>query len=385
MQGMLIEYLERQTASFDDAPFSGVDSLVLSTISYFHFEEGMLGAGQSERLVPLAQAICGIPYPALIGSGWLKNYDGRGFLAALLQSPRFMSLQVSYYIDEFSDAMEKQFEAITFFFPDGCAYAAFRGTDNSLAGWKEDFNLSFMEGTPGQVAARAYVERLARLTIPMIYVGGHSKGGNLAEYAAITCNPQAYKKVARVYNHDGPSFCTDVAPRMGTIDYRNRLHKTVPESSIFGMLMERRADYRVVKARGALMDQHAPLNWTIEGDDFVDAHELSSNAVVIGGTLTKWAYSYPPEKREYFVDNVFDVLRSAGIHSWSEVNEDTFSYVKTIFEEAAKTDATTRQAMFGMLGDAFGILRNNAWGKAREKLPGPPRLPGKAEQREEAE
>ncbi|MBQ9000888.1 MAG: DUF2974 domain-containing protein, partial [Eggerthellaceae bacterium] len=131
MEHTIVEYLHGQRASFDDVPLNDADSLVLTTIAYFYLENGMLGRTVPTELVPLPIALCGISHAELFGDIWLERMGGDEFLAALLASPRFMALNIGYYINEVSGHFEKQFAACTFFFPDGSAYAAFRGTENS--------------------------------------------------------------------------------------------------------------------------------------------------------------------------------------------------------------------------------------------------------------
>ena len=257
MNSTIVEYLDEQREPFDAVPLNDVDSLVFSTISYFSFEKGAIGRTVPTELVPLPVAICGISHADLYGDIWLSHMGGDEFLSALLASPRYSELKVGYYANDVSNHFEKQFAAITFFFPDGSAYVAYRGTDNSLAGWKEDFNLTFMEEVPSQVSARTYLEDITDTEPTRLYVGGHSKGGNLAEYAALTCREQTFDKVERIFSHDGPGFAFTPTLRIDSPAYKAKLSKTVPESSVFGMLMESRPDYRVVRANGVLFAQHA--------------------------------------------------------------------------------------------------------------------------------
>ena len=136
MNHTIVEYLEEQREPFDAVPLNDVDSLVLSTISYFSFEKGAIGRTVPTELMPLPVAICGISHVDLFGEIWLSHMGGDEFLSALLASPRYAELKVGYYANDVSNHFEKQFAAITFFFPDGSAYVAYRGTDKSLAGWK---------------------------------------------------------------------------------------------------------------------------------------------------------------------------------------------------------------------------------------------------------
>ena len=174
------------------------------------------------------------------------------------------------YINKIDEEEEKQFSAITVLMPDDTIYVSYRGTDNTIVGWKEDFNMSFKSHVASQLDSVKYLEEIAK-EYPNIKlrVGGHSKGGNLAQYAALCTDEGTYRRIIAIYDHDGPSFLEDPSPRRTTAEYDRKLHKLVPESSAFGMILERRDDYRVVQSSASAIFQHHPFSWMVEGDDFV--------------------------------------------------------------------------------------------------------------------
>lgn len=368
MECTIVEYLSEQQASFADVPLNDVDSLILSTIAYFNFEKGAIGRCMPFELVPLPIAVCGISHDDLYGGIWLSRMGGDDFLKALLASPRFMSLEVGYYINDVSSHFEKQFSAVTFFLPDGSAYAAFRGTDNTLAGWKEDFNLSFMEEVPSQISARTYLEDIADTSPTHLFIGGHSKGGNLAEYAALTCREQTFGKIDRIFNHDGPGFAFMKNERIDSPEYRSKLSKTVPESSVFGMLMENRDDYRVVRATGILFAQHATTHWLIEGNDFITIDAVGPESVIVSSTLTNWAALYDSDKRALLIDAAYDILRATNADSWSELAKDPTGNALAIAEAVAQLPSDMRVTLFRMIRDIIPVLSSEASGHLREKL-----------------
>ena len=370
MNHTIVEYLEEQREPFDAVPLNDVDSLVLSTISYFSFEKGAIGRTVPTDLMPLPVAICGISHADLFGEIWLSHMGGDEFLSALLASPRYADLKVGYYANDVSNQFEKQFAAITFFFPDGSAYVAYRGTDNSLAGWKEDFNLTFMEEVPSQVSARTYLEDIADTEPTNLYVGGHSKGGNLAEYAALTCREQTFEKVELIFSHDGPGFAFTPTLRINSPAYKAKLSKTVPESSVFGMLMESRTDYRVVRASGVLFAQHASTHWAVEDGDFVTLDEISPNAAILSATMNSWAKSYDRDQRELFIDAVYNILSAAEVDTWREFGENRSINALAVAEAVAKLPAEMRTTLIGMLRDIAPIMGNEAAKLALTRLPG---------------
>ncbi len=381
MNRTVVEYLLEQRASFAEVPLNEVDSLIFATIAYFNFEKGALEHLMPSELVPLPVAICGISHDDLYGGIWLARMGGDEFLTALLTNPRFMQVDVGYYANEFSNHFEKQFSAITFFLPNNTAYLAFRGTDNSLAGWKENFNITFMEEVPSQVSARSYLEDVASAehtanatkatgaSEPRLYVGGHSKGGNLAEYAALTCRDKTFEKIARIFSHDGPGFAFEPSDRINDAAYNQKLSKTVPESSVFGMLMESRSNYRVIRATGALFAQHAATHWLIEGDGFIDAEAIHPEATVISSTLNNWAYTYEPAQRELFIDAAYDLFCASNAETWHEFASNRAENALAVAEATAKLPPEMRAKFFGMIRDIAPIMSAEAAKQARSKLP----------------
>lgn len=371
MSENIIDYLGRQTASFDDVPVNDVDSLIFCTISYFYFEEGALGQVHASERLPLPMVLCGIPHEQLFGGGWLTEFDGEGFLAAVLASPRFAAVQMGYYVNQISDHIEKQFSAVTFFLPDaaGTVYVAYRGTDNTLAGWKEDFNLGFMDVVPSQRDAAHYLSGIASACGGPLIVGGHSKGGNLSEFAALTVDDSVYKRLRAVYNHDGPSFMDDPSPRIKKADFKAKLHKTVPESSVFGMMMERRGDYRIIRANSLAFLQHAPLNWVVEGDDFVTVQTLTTDATLFDETMNSWALGYTSEQREKFVDTVFEVLKSTKVETWSQFEANQLANMGKVLAQTVQLEPDMRDMVIGMFMGVAKIYGGEAFKHLSEKAP----------------
>lgn len=370
MSSTIVEYLAEQRASFVEEPLNDVDSLVLSTVVYFSFEHGTLGSKLPSEFVPLPVALCGISHDDLYGNIWLSTMGGEEFLKALLASPRFMELKVGFYAKEVSSHFEKQFAAITFLLPDNSAYVAFRGTDNTLNGWKEDFNLTFMKETAGQVRALSYLEDVAEISDSHLYVGGHSKGGNLAEYAALVCRDQSFERIERVFSHDGPGFAFTPSERFNSPEYDAKLRKTVPESSIFGMLMEERDNYRVVEASGVLFAQHAPTHWTVNDGNFVTLDKLGSEARIISNTLNSWYNMYESEQRELFIDSVYELFRAADADTWKEFSEDRPGNALAVASALAKLPAEMRSTIFGMIRDVAPIFGSEAAERLRGMMSG---------------
>ena len=373
MAHALVKYFAERRESFSDAQLTEVDSLILSTLAYLYFESGVLGHTDPAQHVPLPAALRGVRRRELFGANWpLYSLMGADtLLTALLESPRFMELEVGGYVSELSSRPAKQFSAITFFLPEGSAYVAYRGTDNSLAGGKEDLNLMFEEGVPSQVRARAYLEDVARKGDSRLYVGGHSKGGHLAEYAALTCDDQTYGRIGRVFNHDGPGFAFAPSARIESDEYAAKLSKTVPGSSVVGMLMEDRSLVRVVRSSGFLFDQHAPMHWVVKDGGFVELDAISPEASVVVATLNGWAASSGVDRRRLFVNTVFDVLGAAGAETWNELGRNCPASVGAIVSALRQLPSDMRDVVFGTLRDIASLVGAETVRHVRRALPVP--------------
>ena len=373
MSGTIVTYLGECRESFSRVPLNEVDSLVLSTIAYFYFEHGSLAGLSPDERLPLPQALCGVLSSDLLGDSWVAHAGGDPLLLALFKSSRFMELSVGNYVTELSHKDEKQFAAMTFYLPDGSAYVAFRGTDSSLVGWKEDFNLSYLQTVPSQERALAYLQDEAGRCEGPLFVGGHSKGGNLAEYAALACDDEIFSRIVGVFSHDGPAFLHEPSARIHEAAYIGKLHKSVPESSVIGMLMESRNNLTIVHAEGVMFVQHASTRWVIENRAFTRAAAITPDAEIVGRTLHKWALAYEPAKRELLVNALYDVLNAGAASTWGEWGKDYLGNSRAVLEVAFKLPPDLRNEILGMFMDVakvFGIeARDVMVDAARENVP----------------
>jgi len=309
----IIEYVRTEFATFHEKPFSEVDSLLFSKMAYFHWAgvdavPSVLKQVNPPRLGDLYRA----EYFGSIFETELDNDLDHELFAAICASPRFRDVRLTNHIDSLDEDEDKQFSATTFLLPDRTIYVAFRGTDDTLVGWKEDFNLAFVTPVPSQRAAAEYLDRLAARTRGRLRVGGHSKGGNLAVYAAAMCKPAANRRIIEVYSHDGPGFNEQA---LASLEFKNvfdKVSKSVPESSIIGMLLEHQEKYHVIRSDGVGIMQHDPYAWWVEDGAFVPVEKLGSDAEYMNTTLSAWVAGMTPDQMEVFTDALFDVFGAGG-------------------------------------------------------------------------
>ena len=246
MAGNIVSYAERAFDTFDERPFSSVDSLILAWFSYFHLNGAFEGAAAGEALA-LTRLYRSELFDEMFRDFWDAPSTLRLF-AAVTASRRFRDMRALHYVESFDSAEEKQFAAVSFQLTDNLAYVAFRGTDSSLIGWKEDFSMAFKSPVPAQESAARYLSDTAKHLRGALLVGGHSKGGNLAVYAAAECDRAVQDRIVRVYSHDGPGFLESVLQSDAFRRIADRIEKTLPQSSVVGMLLEHQERYSIVRS-----------------------------------------------------------------------------------------------------------------------------------------
>lgn len=245
------------------------------------------------------------------------------------KSPRFAGVRLGAVVEHVNRGEQTQFAAATFQLPDGRSrrnptrkgtlVISFRGTDDSFIGWKEDFNMSFQYPVPAQRAASAYLDTVARLWAGPIILTGHSKGGNLAVYAAMNADAKVQRRIQHVYSLDGPGFPQEIVTSPAYRAIQPKVTKIVPSSSIVGMIFETPEPCRVVASDSDGIMQHSSHTWLVNGDQFVTEPDLSSSSQLFNERLNQWVVSLTPEQRERAVDALFRVLHANGATRLSDL------------------------------------------------------------------
>ena len=308
--GNLLDYLAwRGELSLSQAPFGEVDALILSVLSYVRFE-GLVPAG-TEAPVPLGRAA--EEYLALPDSrrGGRRCGADLELLRALAGAPRFAGMELCGRAEKFVPEEETQFAALAVLPGDGAAFLAFRGTDATLVGWKEDFNLSFMDVVPAQLEAAGYVRSFGEGFPGPLVLGGHSKGGNLAAAGAALCPARVRDRVRAVFCFDGPGFTDYLLARPGYQELVTRIRSFVPQSSVVGLLLTHEEPYTVVESSQTGRFQHDPYSWQVLGPGFVRLEEITAGSRFIDRTLKDWLAGLTGREREIVVDTLYELL-SAG-------------------------------------------------------------------------
>ena len=358
---------------FSVDPFNEVDNLVLCIISYINFRRFPELLTRNPREAVSLRDICQklTQEDEQLGLSQL-SYIPVAQQAA--QTERFAGTRMFAFEDR-SD-QETQFAAVTFLLPDKSVFVAFRGTDTSLVGWKEDFNMSYLESVPAQVRAAEYTAEIMRLCrFHKVRIGGHSKGGNLAAWAGLHLPHKNYGRLLAVYNNDGPGFNRSMTERPEYVLLRDRMHTFIPESSIVGVLLEHCEDYTVIASTAKSIMQHEALSWCTERNRFIHLEERSTMGRRSDDVLRDWIGSMTPQERKDFTDAFFEILSMGGkARTLDDVQEMGLSGAVALVKEYAGADEKTRRILvetFKRLAVDIGEggVLSPGWPEAGHRLP----------------
>lgn len=373
--GTMIDYIrEYGDYTFAEKPIGEVDSLILSQFSYLKFDGMVPEMGEAAKAADMQDLLRHESYDRLYADERYREKNTELFLA-MADSVRFGNLKLSNYVNYIELEQETQFSAVTIQLGDGSFYIAYRGTDETIVGWKEDLNLAFSEPVPGQLMSVEYLNRTAeRMTRPF-YVGGHSKGGNLAVYAAMNCKPEIQDKIICIFNHDGPGFRPEVREKGGYDKIRDRIRRTVPRSSLVGMLLYSEGGYRVVESKSIGLAQHIPFSWLVDGDAFRIVRQVRPGSMFMDETLNDWILSLNQEEMHIFVDTLYDVLKASEADdlmeftaNWKRSIQGIMAAVKNVDADALKVMNDIMKALFDMLTQHMKEERQNKKETRRSKI-----------------
>lgn len=230
-------------------------------------------------------------------------------LRRLEKSERFRNLKLMKYISTYHIEKEMQFAAITMDLGGGMLYIVYRGTDDSVVGIKEAINLCVMTQIPSHQEAVAYFEHIASTYMGYkFYFGGHSKGGNLAIFAAAYASSELKSRIERIYNVDGPGFRDVLSQNPDYISIANKIRTFVPESSLVGMLLEHETNYCVVQSTEKGFAQHYGFSWVVNGNSFSYLAHRSLKSLRMEYAIRQLLMKLPIEKRRYVIKILFSLI-----------------------------------------------------------------------------
>ena len=322
--GNIIDYLDwRGDLTFSQDPFNQIDALLLSSLSYANFGGIVPGPDDADGKVTLEAASERFfkmhSQEELEADKSFINW-APSVLLSMAGTARFKNAILKNYIDIVDPKTSLQFSAIEIITDDGVPFISYRGTDDTVVGWKEDFNLSY-QTVPAEAVSVIYLNRVQKATGTPIRIGGHSKGGHLAVCAAALCSRTIRDRIERIYNFDGPGF-NKMFIRNGSLEkISSRIRRVIPVSSFIGVLLVHAVDPRVVKSSAIGLNQHNPMTWDLVGTDFTDAPARGKTSILFESTFNDWIDSIDLPDREAFVNDLFSVLEASGEQHLSHIGE----------------------------------------------------------------
>ncbi|MDO4291842.1 MAG: DUF2974 domain-containing protein [Eubacteriales bacterium] len=356
--GNIIDYLKQYgDKSFAERPLCRADLLLFAQLSYFKFDGLVPVLAKKSDGVSLRWIDERMDPKLVFADKWYAAHN-RELWGLLMVSRRYERLLCNFYRARMEEENELQFGAITFLPETGEPVVAFRGTDDSLVGWKEDFNMAFLKPLPAQRMSAVYVNQVACRFEGPFFICGHSKGGNLAVYAAASAEEGVQKRIREVYSFDGPGFLPGTLPEEGYERIDSRVRRILPEGSLVGMLLESgRESYEVVKSTGQGIWQHDPYTWQIGDGELVCAPDVEERQKKVNQVLNRWILTLSEEKRELFVNTIYELIGETGVSTLPELVESWPKNLRLCLRALGRKDAETRR-QFGQilraLAEAYG-------------------------------
>ena len=361
-----LDYLDwRGDLPFTRDPFNEVDNLILSEVAYAELS-GIVPAPGEEGSVTLREAA--ERYEAEGRDQSRLANDPKALLLRAGASERFGTVRLSAYTDEVDAAEQLQFAAVTAELADGSVFVAFRGTDNTLVGWREDFNISVLSETPGQRRAERYLnDTAARLEGPL-RVGGHSKGGNLAFYAAAFCDRETKRRLLAAYSNDGPGFRREVTERALYREIAPKLNKYLPDESIIGLLLTDGEGRTIIRSSAEGGQQHNPYTWQVQGSRFVRTEKLSAGSVLLDEALDRWVDQLSDAQRNNLVTAIFDSLEATGAVTFNELNANKRVSYNAVLRAVRELDPALQRDVLETMKKLAQTGKNVLWNEARRSF-----------------
>jgi hypothetical protein len=360
----IFDYLDwRGDLSFKADPFNAVDNIVFSLLSYYPFER-IVSADFGKAAVPLPVALKKLGAaikkdPSIIQRKFVFKQEQTEFLPRLSIAERYRDCLLCGYINKLDLEREMQFAVITILAPDAPAYISFRGTDNAIVGWKEDFNMILKHAIPSQLEAVAYLNTAAKRIKGKINLGGHSKGGNLAVYAASFCGMSVQKRINTIYSNDAPGFNKAVVSSGGYKSIAEKIECYIPQSPVIGLLFEYVKNYKVVKSSEIGFMQHNLFSWELKRKEMVHTDSISKQSRLVNKTLMQWLENMNYETRSVFIETLFNLFNSANITTLSDFTGNALKNTALLIKSLRDVDKKTKAMLFKTFSALFEIAKNN--------------------------
>ena len=369
----IIEYaLLNANKDFENLPFSKIDGLIFAQLSYLHFDGIVPEITSRKRGILLSEIAEHSGYDSIFPLPRTAKKN-KMLLNALAYSKRYGNVRVNYYQNILDYENDTQFSAVTFIIDDTHAYIAFRGTDATITGWKENCNMLFTSPVGSQKLSVPYVEKVASKFKGEITLIGHSKGGNLAIYSGVMCSDDIKERIPEILCFDNPGFTEEFINSEEYLESESKIVRFVPEESMIGMILSNRGSYRVIKSHGVGFYQHDPFMWQIENNDFVSGSRVVTRAQIIDDTFNDWVFGFNPHQREVFVESLFNIIAETNgqnAATFGQWVENLRGNIPTMIDAVKDLDPDTRALMLKVFRHLFSTANGNMIATPKKILKG---------------
>ena len=347
----LLDYLAwRNDVPLSIAPFNEVDNVILAYLAYIDFAALRQEWDGFYDLKELFQCFCEKYSMEEIKKSGQFTERAPLLLQKMMEGARFQDTKVGYYVKDFDKDTVKQFTALCFFLPDGTNYVSFRGTDETITGWREDFLMSCQSETAGSKEAVNYMNKVAKILKGKLILGGHSKGGNFAMYAAAFCEAEHKDRIVQVYNNDGPGFREEVIQSSAFREILPKILTVAPQSSIIGQLLSNPAKQHVIHSTAKGILQHDAMTWEAEKDVLVSS-ELDELSEYTKTALGSWLETMDDETRESLCTTAFSLIESTKSETFIEFSGNLRKNMEIIWKEMGKLPEEKKKEIMNALSN----------------------------------
>jgi len=366
MANMFDYFSWRGDLDFDQSPLNPADNVIFCQLSYLPMDgivPPLTDAAASGISIGLVMDILSknLQSDSPDDKPYLMFKDDPVLIGVLGSSKRFRDCRLFGYVNHIDADHEKQFSAVSVNTGDDSCFIAYRGTDSTFVGWKEDANMSFKDAIPAQLEAVEYLEKIASIVKGPLRTGGHSKGGNLAVYAASFCSKKTQKRITDIYSNDAPGFHEHVINGEGFAAIKNRIRSFIPQGSVVGMIFENGCDYTVIKSSQSGLLQHDLYSWEMTHNNMVQVDHITAGSRFVDKTLKDWIGKLDNERRKQFLGVLYGILSASGVKTIPELERDWFNAAGRMIKSIGKIDSSTRMLVHATLAELFNAARKNLY------------------------
>ena len=348
MKNMLDYIKEFGHVSFEERAFSEIDALVLTELEYLPLEKVVPSDENGENFVTvkeIAEYMQEHKQELFDENPMMITQERHEVSQVIADAPRFQSLKFFGVVSVWDKDTTKQFAAVTVEVEPSVRLVVFRGTDETLIGWKEDFLMTYSPLVAAQTDAKEYLAKQASLFDGDLMVSGHSKGGNLAIYAAATQEEDVQLRIVDIFCFDSPGLYRSVLETKGYQNIVPLAMRYIPQDSLVGLMLESEVPYVIVKSNATGAMQHSAMTWEIEDGQFIKMEKLTKNSQLNDQTFKKWTESVSDEELELFWNVFFELLFSVGIDTVNDLYGQFMHYVQEFLKAAGDMDEEKRELL----------------------------------------